>query len=82
MGKKYAVIRFLVENIVCTGCAEDMENILFAMDGVDEATIDYGSGVFSIHYDPEKIEAESITKKVQNLGFKTKILTGLGHIYN
>jgi copper chaperone CopZ len=75
MGKKPAAIRFFVENITCTGCAEDMENILFAMDGVDAATMDYGSGVFSIQYDPEIITAITIIKKVQNLGFKTQILT-------
>jgi len=74
--KRPVSIRFLVENIVCTGCAEDMENILLAMDGVDDATVDYGSGIFSVRYNPEEIEAKTITKKVQNLGFKTQILTG------
>ena len=76
MKKRPVSIRFLVENIVCTGCAEDMENILLAMDGVDDATVDYGSGIFSVRYNPEEIEAKTITKKVQNLGFKTQILTG------
>jgi copper chaperone CopZ len=80
LGKKHGVIRFLVENIVCTGCAEDMENIMLAMDGVDGATIDYGSGIFSIQYDPEELEAKTIIKKVQSLGFKTQILSGQEHI--
>jgi len=75
MEKKLASIYFRVENIVCTGCAEDMENILLAMDGVEEAIIDYASGVFSIQYDPGVIEAKTVTKKVQSLGFKTQIIT-------
>jgi len=74
--KKPNEIRFLVENFVCTGCAEDMENILFAMDGIVEAAVDYGSGIFSIQYDAEEIKRETIIKKVRNFGFKTKILTG------
>ena len=53
-----------------------MENILFAMDGVIGATVDYGSGIFSIQYDAGEITREIITEKVQNLGFKTKILNG------
>ena len=76
MQKKHDEIRFLVENLVCTGCAEDMENILFAMDGVVEATVDYGSGIFSIQYDAGEITRETIINKVQNFGFKTKILAG------
>ena len=80
LGKKFAVIRFLVENIACTGCAEDMENIMLAMDGVDGATIDSGSGIFSIQYDPEELVAKTIIKKVQSLGFKTQILPDKGHI--
>ena len=76
MQKKPDEIRFRVENLVCTGCAEDMENILFAMDGVVEATVDYGSGIFSIQYDAGEITRETIINKVQNFGFKTKILTG------
>jgi copper chaperone CopZ len=74
--KKPITIRFLVENIACTGCAEDMENILLEMDGVVEATIDYTSGIFSIQYDPGVIEEKTLTKKVQNFGFKTQILSG------
>jgi len=71
-----AEIRFLVEGIVCTGCALDMENVLLAMDGIEDASVNFKDGIFSIIYDPEEIELETIIKKVKNLGFKTKILTG------
>jgi Cu+-exporting ATPase len=69
-----AEIKFLVENIICSGCALDMENILLAMDGVEEASVDFKDGIFSITYDPGEIEVNAIIKKVKNLGFKTKIL--------
>ena len=75
-GKIMTGIKFLVEGIVCTGCAMDMENIMLDMEGVEEASVNYRDGVFSITFDPVQIEVETIIKKVKNLGFKTEILTG------
>ena len=71
-----AEIKFLVEGIVCTGCAMDMENVLLDLDGIEEASVNFKDGVFSITYNPATIDLKTITKKVKNLGFKTKILTG------
>ena len=71
-----AEIKFLVEGLVCTGCAMDMENILLGLDGVEDASVSFKDGVFSITYDPGEIEVKTIIKKVKNLGFKTKTLTG------
>jgi Cu+-exporting ATPase len=70
-----AEITFQVEGIVCSGCAMDMENIMLDMDGVKDATVNFRDGIFTIIYDPDEIETETIIKKVKNLGFKTKILT-------
>jgi copper chaperone CopZ len=71
-----AEIKFAVEGIVCTGCAMDMENIMLDMDGIEDASVNFKDGIFSITYDPAEIELKTIIKKVKNLGFKTKILTG------
>jgi len=70
-----AEIKFLVEGIVCTGCAMDMENVMLDMDGVEEASVDFQEGIFSIGYDPDAVDVNNIVKKVKNLGFKTKILS-------
>ena len=56
--KIMAEITFLVEGIVCTGCAMDMENIMLEMDGVEEATVNFKDGIFSITYDPGEIEVK------------------------
>lgn len=69
-----AEIKFLVEGIVCTGCAMDMENILLDMEGVEQASVNFQDGIFAITYDPGEIEVKTIIKKVENLGFKSKIL--------
>ncbi len=74
MGDNIKEIVFLVEGIVCTGCAMDMENIMLDMDGVEEASVNFTDGVFSITYNPDEVEVDTIIKKVKNLGFKTKIL--------
>ncbi len=71
-----AEIKFLVEGIVCTGCAMDMETVMLDMDGVEDASVNYKDGVFSITFEPAEIAVETIIKKVEKLGFKTKILTG------
>jgi len=73
--KKLIEIKFLIEGITCTGCAMDMENILLGLNGVEEASLNYADGEFTIQYDPGEIEVKSIIKKVKNLGFKTQILT-------
>ena len=48
---------------------------MLEMDGVEEATVNFKDGIFSITYDPGEIEVKNIIKKVKNLGFKTKIFT-------
>lgn len=73
-GRIMAEVKFHLEGIVCTGCATDMENILLDLDGVEEASVNFKDGIFSITYDPAEADVKSITKKVKNLGFKTKIL--------
>ena len=70
-----AEIKFLIEGIVCSGCALDMENILLDMDGVEDASVNFREGIFSITFNPDEIEVNSIIKKVKKLGFKTKILS-------
>ncbi len=75
MEKKLIEIKFLFEDITCTGCAMDMENILLDLDGVEEASLNYADGKFTILYDPGETEAQNIIKKVENLGFKNKLLT-------
>ena len=74
MEKKFIEIKFLIGDITCTGCAMDMENILLDLNGVETASLNYADGVFTIQYDSGEIEAETIIKKVGNLGFNSKLL--------
>jgi Cu+-exporting ATPase len=69
-------IIFEVEGITCSGCAMDMENVMLNTDGIEEASVNYADGTFTIRYDADEIGAQDVFEKVKKLGFKTKIPSG------
>ena len=69
-------IIFLVEGIICTGCATDMENVMLNIDGIEEASVNYADGTFTIRYDTDEIDAQNVFERVIKLGFKTTIISG------
>jgi copper chaperone CopZ len=70
-------IKFQLEGITCTGCAEDMENILRDKDGVINVSVNYAEGTVHIEYEPGVIDEKDLFEAVSKLGFKTKIHTGV-----
>lgn len=69
-------IKFQLEGITCTGCTEDMENILRDKDGVSDVSVNYAEGTVHIEYEPGVIDEKSLFEAVRNLGFKTRIMPG------
>lgn len=69
-------IKFQLEGITCTGCAEDMENILRDKDGVLEVSVNYTEGTVHIDYAPGVTDEKALFEAVRNLGFKTRIMPG------
>jgi len=69
-------IKFQLEGITCTGCAEDMENILRDKDGVLNASVNYAEGTVHIEYEPGVTGEKELFAAVSKLGFKTKIIPG------
>ncbi|MEW6715112.1 MAG: heavy metal-associated domain-containing protein [Nitrospirota bacterium] len=69
-------IKFQLEGITCTGCAEDMENILRDKDGVSDVSVYYAEGTVHVEYEPGVIDEKSLFEAVRNLGFKTRIMPG------
>ena len=67
-------LRLLVEGIVCTGCAIDMENVLKDTEGILDVSVDYAEGIVSIEYEPDEIDEKELFIKVQRFGFNTKII--------
>jgi copper chaperone CopZ len=76
MAENIQEIIFEVEGIICTGCAMDMETVMLNIDGIEEASVNYADGTFTIRYDAVEIDSQNVFEKVRKLGFKTKILSG------
>lgn len=68
-------LKLLVEGIVCTGCAMDMETVLNDTDGILESSVSYQDGIITIVFDPDEIEEEKVVAKVRSFNFKTTPLT-------
>ena len=68
-------VKYQAEGLVCTGCVEDMQNILRDLDGIESAQVKFADGTIVIRYDPEEIDEAEIYEKVSSLGFKTNRLS-------
>jgi copper chaperone CopZ len=73
MAKKAKELRLKAEGIICSGCAEDMENILRGKKGVLDASVNYSDGTIHIRYDPDLLDEKRIFLAVRKLGFKTRV---------
>lgn len=69
-------LKLEVMDIVCTGCAEDMQIVLMGRDGIISAHVDYGEGTVNVVYDPDVIDARGVFAAVSRLGFKTRLPQG------
>lgn len=61
-----------IEGMTCGGCPLVIKKGLEGMDGVDKASISYKDKRGEVVYDPEKVTAEEIIKKVEELGFRAR----------
>jgi len=73
MNVKTEKIKFQLQGITCSGCAEDMENILLDKDGVADVSVNYSDGTVLIEYEPDAVNEEELYTAVKRLGFKTHI---------
>lgn len=71
-----AEIKFLVEGIVCTGCAMDMENVLLDLDGIEEASVNFRTGFFPLPITQLRLILKPLQKKLKILALKLKYLLG------
>ena len=63
-------ITLKVDDIVCTGCAEDMETILLDQDEILEANVKFADDIIDIKYDSEIIERPAVihaAKRIANI---------------
>ena len=63
-------IKLKVDDIVCTGCAEDMETLLYDQDGILEANVSFADDLIDIQYDADVIERAAViqtAKRIANI---------------
>lgn len=71
-------IKLKAEDIICAGCAEDMQTILKDTEGILDARVDFSDGTVKIRYDPDIIDEKQVFNKVNKLGFESRILSSEG----
>jgi Cu+-exporting ATPase len=67
-------LEFRAQNISCSGCAEDMENILRDRGGILDAAVKYSDGSIRVTFDPNLIGREEVIAAVRRLGFPVEIV--------
>lgn len=60
-------IKLKVDDIVCTGCAEDMETVLLNHDGILEANVSFADDLIEIQYDAEKIGRPTVIQAARGI---------------
>ncbi|MEW5925259.1 MAG: heavy metal translocating P-type ATPase [Candidatus Zixiibacteriota bacterium] len=60
----------------CAGCALGIEKGLMKMPGVKRAAVNYAMGTAVVDFEPEKINEQSITEKISELGYSAQKSVG------
>ena len=68
-------IKLKVEEIPCTGCAEDMETVLRDQDGILDVKIQYADDIVEIKYDTEEIERQAVIRAAMRIANIDKVIS-------
>ena len=70
-------IKLKVDDIVCTGCAEDMETLLLDQDGILEANVSFANETIDIQYDAEEIERDAVIQATRRIANISEVISEL-----
>ncbi len=59
-----------VKGMSCAACANSVETILKAQQGVENAQVNYAANNVLIEYDPETVEIEDLGKQIVSIGYE------------
>ncbi len=62
-------IIFKVVGMTCASCARNIENILYKIEGVESAALNFATETATVHYDPEIVSPEQMKKEVSAIGY-------------
>ncbi len=74
IGTETGRMRFKAHNLICRGCAADMETVLAQKDGITRATVDYDTDIIDVSFNTENLDKKDVYKAVRRMGFKIDIL--------
>ena len=74
MSEQTRDLKFKAEDITCSGCAMDMENILKDKEGIIDASVNFADGIINVRHDPGKIDGKKVYFEVRKLGFKIEVV--------
>ncbi|MFQ6054417.1 MAG: heavy metal translocating P-type ATPase [Methanosarcinales archaeon] len=58
-----------IEGMHCASCAQNIENGLCKLDGVNKASVNFAIEKATVEYDPSKIELKNIEKAIVDVGY-------------
>lgn len=58
-----------IEGMHCASCAQNIENGLCKLDGVNKASVNFAIEKATVEYDPSKIELKNIEKTIVDVGY-------------
>jgi len=69
----------------CTGCrtcatdyeADNLKHALARLNGVSKVNVDKVTGKITIKYDKQKILQTKITERIEKLGYKIELISGV-----
>lgn len=71
-------IRFQAENITCSSCATDMENILRDTRGILDASVNFKDETVHVRYDSGILDRKQVFIAVRRLGYPLRLLSESG----
>ncbi len=67
--KNITTISLPVLGMTCASCAQSVESMISAQQGVDQAAVNYASQTVKVAYHPNQIQPEAFQKAVQAIGY-------------
>jgi len=69
-------IKLKVDDISCTGCAEDMESVLLDHGGILEAKVSFADDIIDIKYDSDVIERPAVIHAARRIANISEVVFG------
>ncbi len=70
---------YKIKGMHCASCASIIEKTLKKTSGVQTAEVNYGTETAKVSFDADKISGESLSKKIEPLGYSFNILKSKTH---